>query len=741
MLKRLISAVSMVLIQGLPAWSQGVPPAAGGANDDPERLASGRRTMVAHRMTTDERIVLDGILDEETWSRAVPAADFVQQDPVVGGAPTERTEVRIAFTRTSLYLGVMCYDSEPHLLLGNAMKRDESLSADDRFMWTMDPFLDQRSGYFFEMNPAGMMADELINTAGNNRDWDGIWDAVVRRTDQGWALEIEIPFRTISFDPNAPAWGINFQRTIRRKNEENLWTGYLRNQGLRRLEYGGLLTGISDVSQGFGLDVSPYISGTMFDRPGASTPQSLDGTGDVGVDLSYSLTPGLRANLTVNTDFAETEVDERLVNLTRFPLLFPEKRAFFLDGATLFNFYADFTPVRPFFSRRIGLDADGQPQPIIAGSKVIGQAGPADVGLLYVRTDRTDTSAGEDFLVGRLRHRFWAQSHVGAIYTGRHTRVEGIDARHTAGIDFRLATSSFRGNKNLDMGGFFVWNDNPFDTGENTAQGLRVGFPNDPWEVSFSYEALGEHVDPAVGFVRRTGFRDYNPRISFQPRPDNHPWIRVFQLEFFADFFTDMENRALTREVQWKVLGIETHSEDTVSFSVLPNYERLIGDFDISDGVVLPDGGEYNFTRFQVQGETASRRLVAANVNYQWGDFFSGDRRELVVTANVRPRRGVRVQLEGEWNDVRLAEGSFDTQVYRLVSDTQFSPWMFVVNTLQYDSVSESLGWQSRFRWTLKPGTDLFVVYTTNWVVEPILDRFITQDRRAATKLVYTHRF
>ena len=269
----------------------------------------------------------------------------------------------------------------------------------------------------------------------------------------------------------------------------------------------------------------------------------------------------------------------------------------------------------------------------------------------------------------------------------------------------------------------------------------RIGLPNDPWSVSFSFESLGENVDPAVGFVRRTGFRDYNPRISFSPRPVGHPWIRRFQFELFSNFITDMDNRWLSRNLRWKVIGIDTHSQERIEFNIRPQFERLQDDFTISEGVVLPEGEEYSFTRFEVRGQTANRRVIATNVSYEWGSFFSGDRRELTINANLRPRPGVRVQLEGEWNDVSLAEGRFDAQVYRVISDTQFNPWIFVVNTLQYDSVSDRLGWQVRFRWTLTPGNDLFVVYTQNWVNEPVLDRFITQDRRAATKLVYTQRF
>ncbi|MDH4067014.1 MAG: carbohydrate binding family 9 domain-containing protein, partial [Acidobacteriota bacterium] len=334
-------AVAALLSLAPPAWAQ-----------QPEILDSGRRTMYAERMLPDERIALDGILDEPVWTRAKSAGEFVQQDPVFGAAPTERTEVRIAFNRDHLYMGIICFDSEPDKLAGNTSKRDEFLGADDRFMWTMDTFLNQQTGYFFEMNPAGLMADALMGPGGRqNREWDGIWNARVRQSEIGWVIEIDIPFRTLTFDPNAPAWGINFQRTVRRKSEELLWTGYQRNQGLRRMANAGLLVGLSDVSAGRGFELKPYLAGYL-DTPGGDAPRETEA--DIGLDAAYNLTPSLRAVGTLNTDFAETEVDQRRVNLTRFPLFFPERRTFFLDGATFFDF-----PNNVFFSRRIGL-VDGQ---------------------------------------------------------------------------------------------------------------------------------------------------------------------------------------------------------------------------------------------------------------------------------------------------------------------------------------------------------------------------------------------
>jgi len=712
-----------------------------GQSDDPI-FGEGRRTMTAERLAEGEEFQLDGRLDEAFWQRAAPATDFIMQDPILGGVPTERTEVRIAFDRDNLYMGVTAHDSEPDRLLGNTMRRDETLGSDDRFMWTMDTFLDQQSGYFFEMNPWGLMADAVMGPGGsNNRQWDGIWDARVARSEIGWTLEIVIPFRTLNFDPNAPAWGINFQRTVRRKSEESLWTGHQRNQGLRRMSNAGLLVGISDVSQGVGLDVRPYAAGHVAEAPGRVPAVGREESGDIGLDLFYNLTPNLRANLTVNTDFAETEVDQRQVNLTRFPLQFPEKRAFFLEGGTFFDF-APSAPVQPFFSRRIGLDQFGQPQTIDGGAKLTGQAGANDVGVLLVRTGEDTGSGivGEDFGVLRVRRRVLTQSYFGAIYTWRNERANAVDDRHTAGLDFRLATSRFLGAQNLELSGFVLGNSEAGSTDDALAYGGRLSYPNDLWSGSLDVNEVQPNHAPALGFVRRRGFRSYSPSINFAPRPAGHRWVR--QLRFGADLsiFTDMQNEVVTREWSLTLAQVDLHAGDNVGLSLMPTHERLEDDFEISPGVILPAGNEYDFTRWRVSAGTANRRIVAVSSSYTWGGFFSGDRQEAQVGLALRPRPGVRVNFNAERNRVDLPEGSFTTDLYRLVTDTQFNPRVYIVNNLQYDSVSRVLGWQARFRWILRPGNDLYLVYQHNWLDAPVTG-FGTLDRRAATKLSYTHRF
>ncbi|MGH9346261.1 MAG: DUF5916 domain-containing protein [Vicinamibacterales bacterium] len=722
------------------------------AQDPPSHL------LHAVRLEHAETLRLDGAPDERAWQRAAPATGFVQRDPDNGAPATERTEVRIVYDDTRLVLGVVCFDSEPGRLLANQMQRDQSFEADDRFMWTIDSFLDGRSGYFFEINPSGAMGDGLIDPAGNeddlgadvNRSWDGIWTARVRRTAVGWTAEIEIPFRTLNFDPASPAWGINFQRTIRRKNEETLWTGHARNQGVARMSSAGRVTGFSQISQGIGLDLKPYVVGSAVAEPGRGRAGTV-ATGDAGLDVFYNITPALRANLSLNTDFAETEVDERRVNLTRFPLFFEEKRDFFLEGSSFFDFGREpGEAVVPFFSRRIGLDEDGAPQRIDAGAKLTGQAGPFDLGVLQVRTGETGAHPGEDFSVMRVRRRALRQSYVGGLYTRRSARRPGDVDRHTVGADVELQTSTFRGDRNLELSGLWLWTSSPLGAGESGAWAVRVDYPNDPLSARLSFRELEDHYDPAVGFVERRGYRRMNPAVEWRPRPRNHRWIRSFELGANIDLQNDTANRPLTREWQLTMFDVNLHSGDSVRLEVTPTYERLEEDFEISDGVLLPSGARYRFTRYDLGVFTSDHRVATIEGQVQFGRFFSGTRREYVLEMEIRPRRGVRLGIEAEHNVVDLPEGHFEADVYRAWAGTQFSPWMSLSNNVQYDTESRLLGWQMRFRWIRRPGNDVYFVYTHNWV-EPdraaaTFDRlrprrFATLDRRAAMKAVYTLRF
>jgi Domain of unknown function (DUF5916)/Carbohydrate family 9 binding domain-like len=712
-----------------------------------------RRTMEAVRMDDGEQIALDGRLDEAVWMRAVPATNFIQRDPDTGQRATESTEVRIAYDADTLYMGVTCFDSEPDKLIANQMARDGNLFGDEQFQWVFDTFLDGRTGYFFEMNPRGAMGDALqgADFSSRNRQWDGIWDARAHISEIGWTLEIEIPFRTLNFDPKSDRWGINFQRNIRHKNnEESVWMGWPRNQGLNRMSNTALLTGIHDVSQGRGLDIKPYVLGTSESFPGRGDSH-VTNDATAGLDVFYSVTPSLRANLTVNTDFAQAEVDQRQVNLTRFSLLFPEKRDFFLDGALFFDFASgniggnfegsNAADVLPFFTRRIGLDENGNPQRIDFGAKLLGQVGDFDVGVLQVHTGQEGAALGEDFLVGRVKRRMLRQSYVGVLYTLRDTRGGTIGNRQTAGADFRLATSTFRQRQNLSLTGYFLHTTNPLDTGKSDAFGAELSYPNDPVYSSLEYQEVQDNYDPAVGFLRRTGFRKVQPRLGFQLRPRND-WVRRYDFRGEVDWRVDpVTNRTLTREIDLKAFDLYTNSQDRLQVHILPTYDLLQEDFEIAPGITLPIGQEYSFTRYQVDGNTADRRMVSVRPRIEWGNFYSGDRRELRLDINLRPRPGLLLTVAGERNRVRLTEGAFTTNLYRFITETELNPSVSLVNNVQYDSQSSVLGWQSRFRWIIKPGNDLYFVYIHNWQDDPLSHRIYTLDRRATSKISYTHRF
>ena len=711
----------------------------------PETGGPARRSIQAARLRDSERIAVDGRLDEEVWQRAVPAADFIQIDPANGTPATEPTEVRIVFTKDAIYMGVTCYDSEPDKWLGYQRRRDEFLPADDRFMWTIDTFLDERSGYFFEMNPSGLMADSLFGINGDNRAWDGIWDARVRRSEIGWTIEIEIPFRTLNFDPNNDTWGFNFQRTVRRKNEDSIWMGWARNQGLRRMTNAGHVTGITEVTQGLGLDVKPYGLLTSESFGALNGGQSRE-KANAGLDLFYNPTPGVRANLTINTDFAQTEVDQRQVNLTRFSLFFPERRDFFLDGATFFDFASDSAggpQIQPFFSRRIGLGANGTPQKIDFGTKFTGQMGGQDVGFLQVRTGADDGQfIPEDFLVARVKRRVLQQSYFGAIYTRRDARTAGeIDASHTVGVDARLATSQFRGNQNLAATAWMLHAGPPGVRDRANAFGAGIEYPNDLWQLRFDAREVQRNFDPSVGFVLRRDYRRYRSQVYYGPRPQNHRYIRRTEYDANLEVVTDLRNQLLERALNLTVFNVQFHSQDNVGVEVDPTYVMLDRPFNIAPGIIMPVGSEYRFTRVAVRGQTANRRVLALNGRFETGGFYSGHRNQTILGLTVRARPGYIISLNGEWNDVDLAEGSFISNVFRGVADTQFTPFMALVNIIQYDTMSHVLGWQSRYRWILRPGNDLYVVYTHNWVEDPVRDRFGTLDRRAASKVLYTQRF
>jgi len=740
------------------------------ANDDE------RRSLPALRLEPGEEIRLDGVIDEPAWTRATPAGAFVQRDPIEGVAPTESTEVFVVYDSDYLYIGAILYDSDPDGILAYQKERDASLFADDRFTWILDTFMDGRTGYYFEVNPAGLMSDGLLGGGGGgfgrggggggfgfgvNKSWDGIWEARVVRRPDGWSAEIQIPFRTLNFDPSRDTWGINFQRTVRRKNEESVWSGYRRNQRITRPVHAGVLTGLKGMSQGLGLEVKPYaVAGWRYvldeEDP---TVDPTDFPADVGLDLSYNVTPSLRAALTVNTDFAEVDVDQRRTNLTRFPLRFPERRDFFLEGSGVFSF-APRNGVEPFFSRNIGL-TDGEPVPITYGTRLGGQAGRYELGFLQVRTGHDQRLSqgivtniqAENFTVARVKRALFRQSAIGLLYTrkstGRdETRLAPLD-RHTVGADLDLFTSRFLGDKNFQLEAFFVWNSDPVSGGsssfwDRTARGVRLNYPNDIWRIHASYRELDEEHDPALGFTRRNGFRRLQPTITFAPRAHGFLGLRQLEFEVQYEHLMDMAWQLETRKTDVKLLGLRFNSGDRVDFTLTQLFERLEpeDEFTIRDATI--PAGRYNTVRWRFSTFTASRRPISLRAFLTGGEFWSGTRRSYNIGITLRPRPGLSLGVNVDKNDISLPGGDFTTNLIRLETGWHLSPWASFNGNIQYDDESEIVGLFARFRWIIRPGNDLFFVYTHNWLNEGERLRDFglrTISRGGTTKINYTYRF
>ncbi|MFQ5792346.1 MAG: DUF5916 domain-containing protein, partial [Acidobacteriota bacterium] len=612
---------------------------------------------------------------------------------------------------------------------------DSRLEVDDFIVILVDPFLDFRNGFFFEVNPVGARAEGQVSNNAERRtlEWDGIWDAAARITEDGWVAEVEIPFKTLRFKPGQTTWGLNVERTIRRLNEVNRWASPRREVWLTNLSMAGRLTELEGIQQGRGLDIRPFASAGRRDG---------DGQGDVGIDIFKNITPSLNASITVNTDFAETEVDARQVNLTRFPLFFPEKRTFFLEGAGIFEVaglrISPRSNLIPFFSRRIGLLV-GEEVPIIAGVKLVGREKGFNIGLLDVVTGAVDNFEygqvdRQNLLVTRVSRNLFRQSWVGGILT--HGNPKGTGSNTLFGLDARFATSTFRGDKNLSLDLYFLGTEDETLSATDYAAGFTLDYPNELWDVGISGAHIGEHFRPELGFVPRAGIRRIRPFLSFRPRA-REIGIRRFNFEFFPELVYTLDNRLLDYRIFTAPLNFRTESQERLEFNYIPERETLEEPFEIHPGIVIPPG-VYRWTRYRVEVFTATKRPWVVELSYWWGSFFSGNRRQINSGIVLKPSPNLRFELRSERNEISLEEGEFFTQIFELGAEINFSPRVSWANLVQYDNESRILGFQSRFRWILKPGNDLFVVFNRGW--EEIDNRFRSAFDRGTVKFQYTFR-
>jgi hypothetical protein len=687
---------------------------------------------------TEAAPLIDGSVDDDAWKNARVIDQMFQREPKEGEPVSEKTEFLFLYDRNNLYVGIRCFD-DPDGITAKELARDVSLGDDDRVQIILDTFLDGRSGYWFQIGPRGSIGDALINENGKdfNKSWDGLWDGKAKITANGWEGELIIPFKTLGFKKGNDTWGLKLIRYIKRKSEASYWPATSLNANKFQLSDAGRLTGLEGITQGIGLDITPWLTGGFSKKQNEDRKPVLDG----GLDAFYHITPSLKASLTINTDFAQTEVDEKQINLTRFSLFFPEKRDFFLDGANYFTFGINGdsdnpmgTQMMPFFSRRIGLDVNGNPVPIKYGGKFTGKAGNWNIGLMHIKDDNKLNNQG--YTVGRITRNFGKQSSIGIIGTNGNAFSEMDNS--LAGVDLHLSSSKIAGNKNLAYNLYGVKSFTEGLKGNDVSFGTELNYPNDFLNFRVGYLQIGENFTPGLGFLPRRDVREIYGGAILGPRPKNSPVMQV-KSGIKTLFISGLTSGTLqSSQIDLNYSDIIFLSGDIISLSSQRLYESLENEYNIFGSYVIP-AGNYSFWRHSITLSSAKRRKLWASTKFAFGTFYSGNRKDWLVQAGYKVAVPVYAGVESERRWVSLPEGSFTTQIYRLNLNFLFSPNLSWYNFAQYENQTEKIGWQSRFQWIIRPGKEIFLVFNSP-MIDP-LERFRPEVYEARVKVKYTIRF
>lgn len=683
---------------------------------------------------TAEPPVIDGVMNEEIWLRAPIIDDLHQVNPVEFAEPTERTEVRVLYGREALYIGARLYDSEPSRINARILRQNQAIGSDDRFFVHIDPFNTRRGGYAFGVNANGVRYDGIYEGPTDRQfDWDGIWQAAASIDAEGWVVEIEIPFKTISFDPRADRWWMNFTRNIERKNESIAWMSRNRRTDLSSM---GEVRGISQIEQGRGLDVVPTAS--VRERRAFGDIPAKSAT-EPSVDVFYKVTPQLNASLTLNTDFSAVDVDNRQVNLTRFNLFFPEQRDFFLQDVDIFQFGRLEQDGRPFFSRRLGISARGQEVPLDFGGKLSGRVGRFDVGALAVRQEAFGDVDATTAFVGRVAANVLEESSVGMIMT--HGDPHSNADNSVGGVDFRYLNSRFAGGRGLEGVAWFQQSDSEELDGDDTALGFNVSVPsNSGLRGGFGMTRIEENYNPALGFVRRTGIEQLRFNVGHTWRPQSGP-IRTLFSGFDYNRIDYLDSGEIQSEgLRLRAVDVNLNSQDSFGLSFSRDREGLRRPFNISRGIVI-EPGLYTFDTVDLSFRAGNQRAVGGGVFLNSGNFYDGDRIGTGTFFNWRPSRHFRTNVSYQYNEIDLRGGSFVTRIARVTLEAVFSSSLSWINMIQYDNVSETIGVNSRLHWIPRAGREAFLVLNHN-LADPERDNsFVSSFSEVTLKYSYTFRF
>ena len=660
--------------------------------------------------------VINGIMDDEVWNLAPKSSPFVQDDPVHGVPMTERTEFRVLYDDKALYLGFWCFDSEPNKILARTMSRDDWPDADDFLIISIDPFLDRRNGYMFAVNPNGSRFDAIINNnAYAGSSWDTIWDCRGKVTNKGWFCEFKLPFDSIAFAPNNTMWGFNVERTIRRKNEDGKWHSEGRHLSTSAMANAGEIRGLKGLGKVSKWDVTPYAVGKYQHDNLSGDGNTL---GEFGGDISYRLAPNMNATLSVNTDFAETEVDTRQLNFTRFSLMYPEKRDFFLRDSGIFSFgplqsrsSSSDMPSTPFFSRTIGLTKRGMPVPIDLATKITGRVGDYNIGMIGAMLDDQDDLGSQNAFVTRISRNVLEQSSVGMISTVGDPN-SNMDA-YMIGTDFNYRTTKFLTDKTLRASVYSMAN---YDdtTDWSYAHGTGLSYPNEFIDARLSYYQIDDEFKPKLGYTRRTNIRKYSSGISVRPRTETISWLRKYHISYYNSLYTTMDNQMESQKHSLYIPYLDFESGFDFSFEIEREFDRPDRDFTVSGGAKVP-AGEYWWTDYNFDIDLPDAGLFNGGFGYVFGDWYHGEKDTIYARVGYDPFKWLNTSVRYSHSGFELPDTEFDAQVSSLNLRFNFTPDMGWSHLVQHDNISDSVGYSNRFFWEFQPGKKAYVVFRQNY--------------------------
>ena len=698
--------------------------------------AVGAATPSLHAMSATSPITLDGRLDEPVWQEAPVARGFVQREPSPGTPASEETEVQVAFDDHGIYFGIRAHDDQPGRLIRDLHGRDvarlsgnQFWGQDDSVALILDTFHDGRNGYYFSVNPNGARTDGLISNEGQllNFDWQGVWEAEVMVDESGWTVEVFIPWSTLRFPATrTPTVGLNVQRVIRRQTEETYWSPLGLSEDLWWVSRAGTLEGLELPTVTRPVEAKPFFTGSRGRGPSF---EGSERTLQPGIDVKVGLWDGLTADFTYNTDFAQVEVDEQQVNLTRFPLLFPEKREFFLENAGVFEVGVE-SFSRLFFSRRIGLNPDGEPIPIRAGGRLQGRVGGGiEVGALSIRTEQTPNVAEATHSLFRTRRNFGRRNTAGILLTNL-AQGSGEANNSVMAVDWDLNPWRY-----LGFEGYLARSRTDGVTEQEWSAGGILHWNTDEFGVRFVFHEHQENFNPAMGFLPRPAIRHYQPGARLGFRPD---WslVRRIVVRSTWDHVFDRDRTLLSRNIMTHAIWT-LESQDGLTIQRNDRFESLERPFPIHPDVVV-DQGEYRFSSHLFRFNSSAQRRLSGRFQYEWGDFFGGERRAWDFEMGVRANAHVSFGPRYERNEVRLPQGDFTTNLGGVRVRVAPSNRLMLDAFLQYNDTTEQVSTNLRLDLIHRPGSNLFVVYNDTRELEG--RHWEVQDRQQIVKLTYLWR-